>query len=134
MVYYSIVAVIPTSNNMDWLNEYIPVAERLTEAYGGKLLTGHDWEQIEGQQDAAMDRQAMQVLIQWPSKQAALDFMDDPAYQPALELRTRETSSVHYLVAGSDEDEEGGVVAASASDADKKEEESKETDQKSVES
>ena len=118
---------------MDWLNEYIPVAERLTEAYGGKLLTGHDWEQIEGQQDAAMDRQAMQVLIQWPSKQAALDFMDDPAYQPALELRTRETNSVHYLVAGSDEDV---PVDESASDADKEEEEeeeSKEADQNAVE-
>ena len=126
MVYYSIVAVIPTSNNMDWLNEYIPVAERLTEAYGGKLLTGHDWEQIEGQQ--RLDRQAMQVLIQWPSKQAALDFMDDPAYQPALELRTRETNSVHYLVAGSDEDVL--PVDESASDA---EEESKEADQNAVE-
>ncbi|GAA6170047.1 DUF1330 domain-containing protein [Sessilibacter corallicola] len=98
MSYYSILAVTPTSE--DWIPDYIGPANTLVAKYGGEYLartSAH--EQIEGKtQDAAL-----RIIIQWPSKQAALDFMSDPEYVPHLKARTAGSESYHFLVEAKDD-------------------------------
>ena len=42
----------------------------------------------------------MRVIIEWPSKEAALAFMGDPDYRPHLEARTAGSRSHHVLIEG----------------------------------
>ncbi|WP_136443951.1 DUF1330 domain-containing protein [Pacificoceanicola onchidii] len=95
---YSILAI--TSTTQDWMAAYIPTATRLVAEHGGRYLartTSH--EQIEGPDQPARTR----VLIEWPSRDAALRFMNDPAYVPHLSARTKGSESVHFLVDGIDD-------------------------------
>lgn len=98
MSYYSILAVTPTSE--DWIPDYIGPANALVAKYGGEYLARTSvHEQIEGKtQDAAL-----RIIIQWPSKQAALDFMSDPEYVPHLKARTAGSESYHFLVEAKDD-------------------------------
>ena len=106
MVAYSIVLVIPTST--EWIEDYVPVADRLTEQYGGKILTGSSWEQLEhstATEDGGfpvMPPETIQIVIEWPNQEAAKSFMADPEYAPFLKMRTDGSKSFHYLVQGSD--------------------------------
>lgn len=98
MTYYSVLAVTPTSE--DWIPDYIGPANELVAQYGGTYLartTSH--EQIEGDARDA----ALRILIQWPSKQAAMDFMNDPGYVPHLKARTAGSESFHYLIEAKDD-------------------------------
>ncbi len=98
MAYYSILAVTPT--NEDWIPNYIEPANALVAKHGGKYLARTaTHEQIEGQaQDAAL-----RIIIEWPSKEAALAFMEDPEYVPHLRARTSGSDSVHFLVEAKDD-------------------------------
>jgi uncharacterized protein (DUF1330 family) len=42
-------------------------------------------------------------VLKWPSKQAALDFMNDPEYVPHLKERTAGSKSFHFLIEGKDD-------------------------------
>jgi len=98
MSYYSILAVTPTTD--DWIPDYIAPANRLVAQYGGKYLartSAH--EQIEGARDEA----ALRIVIEWPSREAAIGFMNDPEYVPHLKARTAGSQSVHFLVEGKDD-------------------------------
>ena len=97
-MYYSVLDVTPKSQ--DWIAGYLPTANRLVAKYGGVYLsrTGSH-EQVEGDKHDA----ALRIVIQWPSKQAALDFMNDPEYAPHLKARTEGSLSHHYLIEGKDE-------------------------------
>lgn len=98
MKYYSVLDVSPTSE--DWIPEYLPVANRLVSKYGGKYLARTDsHEQLEGDTMEA----ALRVLLEWPSKEAAQDFMNDPEYVPHLKARTNGSVSHHFLILGKDE-------------------------------
>ena len=46
---------------------------------------------------------ALRIVIEWPSREAALAFMSDPQYKPHLEARTRGSSSHHFLIEGKDD-------------------------------
>lgn len=46
---------------------------------------------------------ALRIVIEWPSKEAALAFMSDPAYRPHFEARTAGSSSHHFLIEGKDD-------------------------------
>jgi len=98
MIYYSVLDVTPTSNT--WASEYVEPANRLVAKYGGKYLarTGNH-EQLEGQSKAP----TLRVVIHWPSKEAAINFMNDPEYLPHLKARTEGSISNHYLIEGLDE-------------------------------
>ncbi|MEM1237031.1 MAG: DUF1330 domain-containing protein [Pseudomonadota bacterium] len=98
MAYYSVLAVTPTSE--DWIPDYLPTANKLVAAHGGKYLartSSHD--QVEGADAPA----ALRIVIEWPSKEAAMNFMNDQEYKPHLEARTGGSESFHFLVEGKDD-------------------------------
>jgi len=98
MTYYSVLAVTPTRD--DWVQDYLPAANALVTKHGGKYLartTNH--EQIEGAESVA----ALRIILEWPSREAALAFMNDPGYIPHLEARTAGSDSVHFLIDGKDD-------------------------------
>ena len=98
MPYYSILAVTPTDDS--WVADYIGPANKLVAQYGGKYLarTGSH-EQVEGTDVPA----ALRIIIEWPSRQAALDFMNDAEYAPHLKARTAGSESYHWLVEAKDD-------------------------------
>lgn len=98
MKYYSVLDVSPTSE--DWIPDYLPVANRLVSKYGGKYLARTpSHEQLEGDKLEA----ALRIVVEWPSKEAAEAFMNDPEYVPHLKARTAGSISRHFLIQGKDE-------------------------------
>jgi uncharacterized protein (DUF1330 family) len=98
MGYYSVLAVTPT--NGDWVQDYVGTATALVDQHGGKYLARTaSHERLEGEGDDA----ALHVIIEWPSKEAAMAFMNDPAYVPHLEARTAGSVSHHFLIEGKDD-------------------------------
>ncbi|MEM9315688.1 MAG: DUF1330 domain-containing protein [Pseudomonadota bacterium] len=98
MAHYSILAVTPT--NDDWVQDYIGPANALVAKHGGKYLARTaNHEQIEGDEQPA----ALRIIIEWPSEQAAKDFMSDPGYVPHLKARTEGSESYHFLVEAKDD-------------------------------
>lgn len=98
MAYYSVLDVTPTKK--DWIEDYVAVSGEIAKKHGGKYLartTSH--EQIEGDDQSA----ALRIILEWPSKQAALNFMKDPEYLPHLEARTAGSNSHHYLIEAKDD-------------------------------
>ena len=97
-MYYSILAVTPTTD--EWIPSYIGPANELVAKHGGKYLARTSThEQIEGEKQDA----ALRIIIKWPSKEAALAFMNDPGYVPHLKERTAGSESFHFLVEAKDD-------------------------------
>ncbi len=98
MKYYSVLDVTPTTE--EWIPDYLPVANRLVAKHGGKYLarTGNH-EQTEGEKKEA----GLRVILEWPSKEAAVAFINDPEYAPHLKARTEGSVSHHYLIQAKDE-------------------------------
>ena len=98
MKYYSVLDVTPTNNN--WGDSYIEPANRLVAKYGGKYLARtSNHERVEGEDDDVK----LRIIIEWPSKEAALNFMNDPEYVPHLKARTEGSISNHYLIEAKDD-------------------------------
>ena len=98
MTYYSVLAVTPTTE--DWIPDYIGPANALVAEYGGKYLARTaTHEQIEGSNQSA----ALRIIIEWPSKEAAVDFMHDERYVPHLKARTAGSESYHFLIEAKDD-------------------------------
>lgn len=98
MTYFSVLAVTPISE--DWIPDYLPTANTLVTKHGGKYLARTaSHEQVEGPEDSS----ALRIILEWPSKEAALNFMNDPDYKPHLEARTNGSKSFHFLIEGKDD-------------------------------
>ncbi|MEM9821261.1 MAG: DUF1330 domain-containing protein [Bacteroidota bacterium] len=98
MAYYSVLDVTPS--NETWIPDYLPTANRLVAKHGGKYLARTaSHEQVEGEQQTA----GLRIILEWPSKAAALAFMNDPEYLPHLKARTEGSVSHHYLIEAKDE-------------------------------
>lgn len=98
MSYYSVLAVTATSE--DWIPGYIASVTALVAKQGGKYLARtSSHERIEGDGPDV----GLRVIIEWPSKDAALAFMKDPAYAPYLKARTDGSNSHHVLIEGKDD-------------------------------
>jgi len=98
MAYYSVLDVTPTTDS--WIPAYLEPANRLVAKHGGKYLARtSSHEQIEGEKKDA----ALRIVIEWPSKEAALSFMNDPEYVPHLKARTVGSVSNHYLIEAKDD-------------------------------
>ncbi len=98
MSYYSVLAVTPTTE--DWIPDYLPTANALVTKHGGKYLARtSNHEQVEGEQQPA----ALRIILEWPSKEAAMNFMNDPEYTPHLAARTEGSESVHFVIEGKDD-------------------------------
>ncbi len=98
MAYYSVLAVTPTTE--DWIPAYIGPANKLVAQYGGKYLARTSThERVEGEGEGA----ALRIIIEWPSKEAAMGFMSDEQYKPHLEARTAGSISHHFLIEAKDD-------------------------------
>ncbi len=98
MTYYSVLAVTPTTDQ--WVADYVEAANKLIKKHGGKFLartTSHETLEGEGQEAA------LRVMIEWPSKDAATAFVNDPDYVPHLKARLDGSESHHFLIEGKDE-------------------------------
>ena len=98
MKYYSVLDVAPTTDA--WIPDYLPVANSMVAKHGGKYLARTaNHEQVEGDKRET----GMRVILEWPSKEAAMSFMNDPEYAPHLKARTEGSVSHHYLIMAKDE-------------------------------
>lgn len=98
MAYYSVLAVTPSTDA--WIPDYLPVANSLVTKHGGRYLARTaSHEQVEGTEAPA----ALRIILEWPSKEAATAFMNDPEYAPHLKARTEGSDSVHFLLEGKDD-------------------------------
>ncbi len=98
MTFYSVLAVTPINDH--WVPDYVGAATALVAQHGGKYLARTaNHERLEGEGEDA----ALRIIIEWPSKDAAEAFMNDPAYAPHLEARTAGSNSHHFLIEGRDE-------------------------------
>ncbi|MEM8687540.1 MAG: DUF1330 domain-containing protein [Pseudomonadota bacterium] len=98
MAYYSVLAVTPTSE--DWIPDYLPAANALVAKHGGKYLARTaSHERLEGDGEEP----ALRIVLEWPSKEAAIAFMNDPDYVPHLKARAAGSVSHHALVEGKDD-------------------------------
>lgn len=98
MAYYSVLAVTPLAE--DWIPDYLRAANALVAKHGGKYLARTSrHEQIEGTDQPA----ALRIILEWPSKEAALNFRNDPEYKPHLEARTLGSTSFHFVNEGKDD-------------------------------
>lgn len=100
MAFYSVLEVTPTSN--DWGADYIGPSSNAMARHGGKYLARTvSHERLEGQSKG--NEPAMRIIIEWPSREAAIAFMEDPEYVPHLKARTEGSISHHFLIEGKDD-------------------------------
>ena len=98
MSYFSVLSVTPT--NEDWIPGYLSTVTPIVERHGGKYLARTiSHERLEGAGEDA----AVRVIIEWPEKESALNFMADPEYAPLLKARTDGSLSHHFLIEGKDD-------------------------------
>ncbi len=98
VAYYSVLDVTPTTDS--WIPDYLPTANRLVAKHGGKYLARTaSHEQVEGAEQSA----GLRIILEWPTKAAALAFMNDPDYATHLQARTQGSVSHHYLIEGRDD-------------------------------
>ncbi|MBV9146216.1 MAG: DUF1330 domain-containing protein [Acidobacteria bacterium] len=97
MKYYVFVELDVTDQS--WVQAYVQNVTPLVEQAGGKYLARTSTiEKLEG------DRQKSQlvVLIEWPSKEAAVSFYQSKQYEPYLKSRLRGAHNELMLFAGED--------------------------------
>ncbi|XPF95433.1 DUF1330 domain-containing protein [Colwellia sp. RE-S-Sl-9] len=93
MTYYSMIEVTPTDE--DWIPVYVAPTNAIVTKHGGKYIARTaNHERLEGEGDNA----ALRVIIEWPSKESAIAFMEDPEYAPHLKARTAGSISHHFLI------------------------------------
>ena len=98
MTYYSVLDVTPTNDS--WIPDYLGAVGKIVAKHGGKYLARTaTHEQIEGQGDPV----GLRVILEWPSKEAAYNFMGDPDYANHFIARTNGSVSNHYLIEGNDQ-------------------------------
>ena len=70
--------VVPVSVSDDsWVADYVPNVNALVHKHGGAYIARTDnMERLEGTGDLP----DLYVLIEWPSKEAAMAFYNDPEY------------------------------------------------------
>lgn len=89
-----------TPNKEEWIADYAAVSGKIVAKHGGKYLARTaTHEQIEGDEKSV----ALRILIEWPSKQAALDFMNDPDYVPHLKAGAEGSVSHYYMIEAKDD-------------------------------
>ena len=98
MTYYSVLEVTPT--NDAWVPAYIAETGEIVRRHGGKYIARTaSHERLEGTgQDAAL-----RIILEWPTREDALNFMKDPDYLPHLKARTAGSISNHFLIEAKDD-------------------------------
>ena len=97
MKYFAVAEIDVTDRS--WVLEYVQNVTPLVESYGGRYLARTSKiEKLEG------DRRTPQVflIIEWPSREAAMSFYESEEYRPYRESRLRGSKNEFLLVAGED--------------------------------
>jgi uncharacterized protein (DUF1330 family) len=97
MKYYSVAEIEITDRS--WVPEYAKNVTRLVEQRGGRYLARtSNITQVEG------ERKPPQIflIIEWPSKETAMDFYESEEYRPYRERRIAGAKNEFLLVAGED--------------------------------
>jgi uncharacterized protein (DUF1330 family) len=82
-----------------WVRDYVAEVTPMVERRGGRYLARSARnEKIEGERDLPQ----VQLLIEWPSKQAANEFYESEEYRPDREARRAGARNEFVLVAGED--------------------------------
>ncbi|MEP7216268.1 MAG: DUF1330 domain-containing protein [Anaerolineaceae bacterium] len=98
MAQYSVVSVTPTSDT--WIPSYLEAVGPLVEKHGGRYLARTaNHELVEGSGSSP----ALQVIIEWPSKESADAFYADPGYAPHRAARLSASESSWFSIAGQDD-------------------------------
>ena len=98
MTTYSVLEVTPTSE--DWIPGYLEPVGKIIAGHGGTYLARTaSHERVEGEGEDP----ALRIILEWPSKEAALAFVNDPAYAPYLAARHAGSISHHVLIEGVDD-------------------------------
>lgn len=82
-----------------WVRDYVQHVTSMVEAHGGRYLsrTG-DAETLEGTGEASR----IHLVIEWPSREAAMAFYRSDAYRPYLHQRLAGSEGRLVLVPGTD--------------------------------
>lgn len=83
-----------------FIPDYLPTANQRVKQRGGNYLARTaSHEQVEGSDQSY----ALRIILEWPSKEAAMNFMNDPQYTPHLEARTEGSERIHFVIEGKDD-------------------------------
>ncbi len=97
MKYYFIGEIEVTDQS--WVPEYVSNVTGLVERSGGRYLARTaKIEKIEGERKPLQ----MCVILEWPSKEAAVSFYESEAYRPYRQNRLSGAKNEFLLVAGED--------------------------------
>ncbi len=97
MNYYCVAELDVTDQS--WVPEYVREVTRLVERHGGRYLARTPKvEKLEG----AGEVPQIFLIIEWPSREAALAFYESEEYAPYLKSRLAGSSGRLVLVAGED--------------------------------
>lgn len=93
----SVYAVIDLKiDDRSWLQTYVPPVEALIKKHGGRYAArAFEYEQLEGDR-----RPDIIVILEFPSKEAAHAFYNDPEYAPHLKARMAGSKGNFYLLPG----------------------------------
>lgn len=96
-MHYSVAQIFITDPR--WLKKYAVEVTKMVESYGGRYLarTG-DFQQLEGDEKSP----SIFLIIEWPSKNSALNFYQSKEYSEYLEMRLLGSHGSHWIVAGED--------------------------------
>lgn len=97
MKHYAIAEIDVTDPS--WVRDYVEQVTPLVEARGGRYLARTPRvEMLEGQDESP----PLVLLIEWPSREAAIEFYESDEYRPHRERRQAGARNEFLLVAGED--------------------------------
>lgn len=97
MKFYSVAEMEITDRS--WVSAYVREVTKLVEQSGGRYLARtSNVERIEGERTPPQ----VFLIIEWPSKEAAMAFYESETYQPYRESRINGAKNEFLLVAGED--------------------------------
>lgn len=97
MKYYCVAEFDVTEQG--WVPEYVREVTRLVESHGGRYLARTPKvDKLEGEGKAPQ----VFLIIEWPSREAALAFYESEEYAPYLKSRLGGSAGRLFLVAGED--------------------------------
>lgn len=98
MPHYSVVSVTPTTDT--WIPTYLAAVGPLVAKHGGRYLARTASHQpLEGDGPAP----ALQVILEWPSKEAEAAFYADPGYAGHRAARLAGSTSAWSSIEGKDD-------------------------------
>ncbi|MFP5264850.1 MAG: DUF1330 domain-containing protein [Blastocatellia bacterium] len=97
MKYYSVAEIDVTDGG--WVREYVSNVTKIVERHGGRYLARtSNVEKMEGERE----RPQIFLIIEWPSRDAAMTFYESEEYRPFRRSRVEGARNELVLVAGED--------------------------------